>query len=166
MASSRKTPQTWIKAGLKALSKSGVDGTRAETLARALETTKGSFYWHFKDVPEFHSALLAAWEESVAKRFQVAIGKETTAHLRLRALAGFQVSALDLSVRAWALHDVRARKTVTAVDHMILSEIDTQLSALDATHPDFPGLILASLLQAPNKGSHTETLVDLLLVLK
>ena len=166
MSRTRKTPQTWIAAGLKALPKHGPDGIRAETLARALGTTKGSFYWHFKDVPDFHAALLSAWLEGAGKRLTSLLGDEELAAPRLRLLAGFKFSALDQAVRAWAQHDAAARKAVSAFDTMILEEIDGCLTPLDATHPDFPGLVLASLISAPKGGSHTETLVDLLLVLK
>ncbi len=166
MARARKTPQTWIVAGLKALPKHGPDGIRAETLARALETTKGSFYWHFKDVPEFHTALLDAWLEGTEKRLHAVLGDEEMPGKRLRALAGFQLSALDRAVRAWAQYNASARKAVSRFDKAVLAEIETCLSALDATHPDFPGLVLSSMIGAPKGGSHTETLVDLLLVLK
>lgn len=166
MSRARKTPQTWISAGLKALTKHGPDGIRAETLARALETTKGSFYWHFKDVPEFQAALLETWLEGAEKRLGAVLGDEEVPSKRLRALAGFQVSPLDRAVRAWAQQDTAARKAVARFDKSVLAEIETCLSALDATHPDFPGLVLASMIAAPKGGRHTETLVDLLLVLK
>lgn len=166
MTRTRKTPETWITAGLKALSKLGVDGTRAETLARSLNTTKGSFYWHFKDVPDFHAALLAAWMDGAARRLSATIDAQSTPTQRLRALAGLQMSPLDRAVRAWAVHDAKARKTVAKYDQLVLDEIRTSLNALDATHPDFPALVLASMLNAPKNSTQTETLVDLLLVLK
>ena len=166
MARTRKTPQTWIAAGLKVLPKDGPDGIRAETLARTLGTTKGSFYWHFKDVPDFQAALLQTWLEGAQKRFAAACGSDEASNLRLRALSGFRPSTLDRAVRAWAQHNAAARKAVASFDKLALAEIERCLTALDATHPDFPGLILASLIAAPKGGSHTETLVDLLLVLK
>lgn len=166
MARTRKTPQTWITAGLKALPKLGPDGIRAETLARALGTTKGSFYWHFKDVPDFQAALLQAWLEGAEKRLLTILGDEEAAARRLRSLAGYKLSSLDKAVRAWAQHDSAARKAVAAFDKAILEEVEACLNALDATHPDFPGLVLASIISAPKGGTHTETLIDLLLVLK
>lgn len=166
MANTRKTPQTWITAGLKALPKHGPDGIRAETLARALGTTKGSFYWHFKDVPDFQAALLDAWLAGAEKRFASAIGTEEAANTRLRALSKFKQSNLDRAVRAWAQHDSAARRVVGVFDKAVLAEITACLTALDATHPDFPGLVFASIIAAPRDGTQTETLVDLLLMLK
>jgi len=37
----------WLDAGLAALAAEGPAALRAEALARQLNTTKGSFYWHF-----------------------------------------------------------------------------------------------------------------------
>jgi AcrR family transcriptional regulator len=39
---------------------------RVEKLARGLQVTKGSFYWHFKDREEILEALLSEWEEETA----------------------------------------------------------------------------------------------------
>ncbi len=166
MAKQRKTPQTWINAGLKALPRHGVDGIRAETLARALDTTKGSFYWHFKDVPAYHKALLAHWIEGATARFIAALDKEEAANQRLRALSSFRPTPVDQAIRAWANHDKQARKAVAELDAAMLSAISACLGELNATHPDFPGLILASILHAPKDSNQTETLVDLLLMLK
>jgi len=166
MARTRKTPQTWIDAGLTALRAQGPDGLRAETLARTLETTKGSFYWHFKDVPAFHEAVLAAWRNDVTARFTKVSGSGDSAVSQLRALGQFRPKPVDLAVRAWATHNKAARKEVDAVDASMIDTIGALLAALDATHPDFPGLVHAALIASPKKGNHAETLIDLLLMLK
>ena len=166
MASTRKTPKTWIDAGLKALIEDGPDGLRAETLARRLGATKGSFYWHFKDVPAFHDAVLDAWLANAKGRFDAAMTQGDTTVTRLRSLAGFRQKPLDLAVRGWAAQDASAKKAVSRLDRAMLDRIETLLTDLDARHPDFPGLIHAAMIAAPPKGSHVETLIDLLLVLK
>jgi AcrR family transcriptional regulator len=166
MPGTRKTPKTWIDAGLSALKSAGPEGLRAETLARQLETTKGSFYWHFKDVPAFHDAVLAEWATQARKRFEAAVNSGETEVTRLRGLGRFRQTPLDRAVRAWAVQDRRARKEVAQIDALMLSVIAELLRGLDATHPDFPGLIHAVLVAGPASGSHAETLIDLLLVLK
>lgn len=166
MKPARKTPKTWIDAGLTALKQSGPDGLRAETLARKMNTTKGSFYWHFKDVQAFHDAVLAAWADQAIARFDAAANHGDTTVARLRGLARHRPSPLDRAARAWAIQDSRARKVVARVDKAMLSTIAGLLNDLDATHPDFPGLIHATLVAAPKSGSHAETLIDLLLMLK
>jgi AcrR family transcriptional regulator len=52
----------WIDAALQALADGGPSAVAVERLAARLETTKGSFYWHFKDREELITEALAAWE--------------------------------------------------------------------------------------------------------
>lgn len=56
------TPQDWIKTAFRSLAAEGVGAIKAELLAKLLNTTKGSFYWHFKDVPTFRHEMLNLWE--------------------------------------------------------------------------------------------------------
>ena len=52
----------WASAALAALRSSGPRAVAVEPLARALGTTKGSFYWHFRSRAELLEAALATWE--------------------------------------------------------------------------------------------------------
>ncbi|MFN3661424.1 TetR family transcriptional regulator [Yoonia sp.] len=47
--------EDWLMAGFRALASHGPSALRAAALARDLGTTKGSFYWHFKDLPDYLS---------------------------------------------------------------------------------------------------------------
>ena len=51
-------------AGFRALARSGARALRAEALARDLDTTKGSFYWHFKDLPDYLTRLGVPFREA------------------------------------------------------------------------------------------------------
>jgi len=51
-----------MRAARLALLTGGVDSVRVEPLARGLKVTKGSFYWHFRDLAELKQALLEEWE--------------------------------------------------------------------------------------------------------
>ncbi len=57
------TPDDWLRAGVVALRRGGVDAVRVEVLARDLGVSKGSFYWHYRDRRALLDALLALWEE-------------------------------------------------------------------------------------------------------
>ncbi|MCF6321242.1 MAG: TetR/AcrR family transcriptional regulator [Rhizobiaceae bacterium] len=60
----RKKPlagEDWIKAAFRALSSAGPQAIRVESIARDLKVSKGSFYWHFKDVAALKSAMLDHW---------------------------------------------------------------------------------------------------------
>ena len=55
--------EDWIDAALQALADDGPSGVAIERLAAQLGTTKGSFYWHFKDREELITEALATWEQ-------------------------------------------------------------------------------------------------------
>jgi AcrR family transcriptional regulator len=60
----RLSRRDWIEAALQALADGGAPAVAVERLAARLKTTKGSFYWHFKDREELITEALAAWERS------------------------------------------------------------------------------------------------------
>ncbi|CAN5188158.1 TetR/AcrR family transcriptional regulator [soil metagenome] len=116
MADTRLGPEEWVRAGLKALAKSGASALKADKLAVGLGVSRGSFYWHFADVPAFHAAVLKRWREVALENIIAEI--ETTSDpleaLLYRAFAGG--SGVESAVRAWATADAQARKAVDAVD--------------------------------------------------
>src|SRR6185503_7754202 len=57
----RLDADAWIAAAFDALAKGGIDAVRVEALAKALDITKGSFYWHFADRRALLDAMLEAW---------------------------------------------------------------------------------------------------------
>jgi AcrR family transcriptional regulator len=60
----RLSRRDWIEVALQALADGGPSAVAVERLAARLQTTKGSFYWHFKDREELITEALAAWERS------------------------------------------------------------------------------------------------------
>ena len=57
------TKEDWVNAGWLLMTSKGVEGVKVEVLARQLEVSKGSFYWHFKNRNELLEAILQRWEE-------------------------------------------------------------------------------------------------------
>ncbi len=114
---------TWVDAALDVLAERGIDAVGVEPLARRLGVTKGSFYWHFRDRGALLSAMLRRWEEvsTVAVRDEVeAVRGGAEAKLRtLFAIAlGSLRMVLETSVRQWARHEPRARRSVERVDEL------------------------------------------------
>lgn len=125
------TPEDWINAGFRALAEQGPAAIQINQLAKALGATKGSFYWHFKGLPAYKTALLAAWRRTLiddvasdlaaadpgAARFDVLVRLATEG-------PGHEVGGrkIDSAMRAWAL----AEGDVAAA----LAEIDTARLAL------------------------------------
>lgn len=181
MAQTRLSPDSWIEAGFAALVAQGPSALKAEALARALKTTKGSFYWHFKDVPAFHQAMLSHWESECLERFQNVTTVEMSPAKRLRHLSqaiekedvSSAVNAVEPAVRAWAHGDKTASETVARVDETRLQEITSTLNDLGLSNPELARIIYAANLgmaeMAGRDGQDNDealgTLVDLVLAL-
>jgi AcrR family transcriptional regulator len=54
--------EDWVNTSRKALIKEGIDQVKVERLAKQLNVTRGSFYWHFRSRAELLTALLDHWE--------------------------------------------------------------------------------------------------------
>ena len=117
MAETRLGPQEWVRAGLRALAKSGASALKADTLAASLGVSRGSFYWHFADVGAFHAAVLQHWREVAYDN--VVREVEGTPENRLAALVerAFRADVrLERAMRSWGTVDARARAMVEAID--------------------------------------------------
>lgn len=173
MKRERLSRQKWIDAGLKALVAKGPSALAAEPLARDLGTTKGSFYWHFKDVPEFQTALLKHWQTQAFAEVVNALAEEGGAEERLRRFGKRTLDAkYDPYLRAWAISDKSVAKAISQVDAERLTYVASLLRSLGITNEDFARSCLAALVGLPKIGSKAkaasafETMIDLVLALK
>lgn len=150
------TAGDWIKAAFRALSTGGVQAIRAEAIARDINTTKGSFYWHFRDVPALKSAMLDHWrhhatEEIIAANTGQAADPETRLrHLiaqvtdgRATAYGGVRAEA---AMREWARLDRDVADAVRGVDRRRLAYL--QSIASDLGYDDAAAAAMAQLLYA------------------
>jgi len=55
--------EDWAEAALEALAAGGLEAVAVEPLARRLNVTKGSFYWHFANRDALLGAALDLWEQ-------------------------------------------------------------------------------------------------------
>jgi AcrR family transcriptional regulator len=127
--SKRLGKQEWIGAGLKALSEQGIDLVRVEKLAAALQVTKGSFYWHFKNREALLKAVLEAWK---ARATSDVISKveEIGGDARARLQSLFRIvlesdGRLDMAIRAWANKDKVAQTALADIDKRRLAYLET-----------------------------------------
>jgi AcrR family transcriptional regulator len=60
----RLSPRAWIHAALEAIAEGGLAAVAVVPLAKRLDATKGSFYWHFPNREALIEAALADWEQS------------------------------------------------------------------------------------------------------
>lgn len=120
------TREDWILAAFRALTKGGPQMLKAESLARDLAVSKGSFYWHFKNVDDLKQAMIAHWRQVATAGIIAEItrtGQAPRAALsRLLALsvvprdAPFGGPATEAAIRDWARFEAFVAEAVTEVD--------------------------------------------------
>ena len=62
---SRLTKSDYLRRGLDVLAAEGPRSLTAARMARELNVTKGSFYWHFESVDSFRDDLKRFWHDDV-----------------------------------------------------------------------------------------------------
>ncbi len=89
-------------------------------LAKLMDVTKGSFYWHFKNRDELLEALLQEWVNSQTKGIiQQVEGKDGDAIAKLMDLFELAIEddgKVENAIRAWATNDVKAANILAEVD--------------------------------------------------
>ncbi|WP_238366824.1 TetR/AcrR family transcriptional regulator [Mesobacterium pallidum] len=165
----------WIEGGLAALASDGPMALNAEAMSRRMGTTKGSFYWHFADVPAFHAALGGEWESRALSSLSRALDRQESPVQLLRGLMG-QTAAedrLERAMRGWAASDGKIAKVVGQVDSMRLQGVEALLAAMKLANPDFARLLMAARIGAPQlpgakgrRDTAPETLIDVILALE
>ncbi len=82
----RLTRNDWVAAAYERFSDQGLDAVAVEPVARAIGTTKGSFYWHFADRAELVNAVLDTWEEQQTEMLIAEVDTEPRPRERLERL--------------------------------------------------------------------------------
>ena len=115
----RLTQSDWIDHGLRTLADEGTNALKVGPMAAALKVSRGSFYWHFRDIADFRSQVLRGWQERMTD--QVIRDLETAKaepdrlkHLMKRAFV--EKPRLDRAIRAWAAEDEDVARIVASVD--------------------------------------------------
>jgi AcrR family transcriptional regulator len=123
----------WVLAGLRALVRGGIQAVKVEALARDIATTKGSFYWHFKDLADLHQAMLELWEALATTAITAAVkasGLDGRGQLLMLAdmvsvRPGDQFGGVEVepALRDWGRTDPRARAVLERVDRQRLQDL-------------------------------------------
>jgi AcrR family transcriptional regulator len=122
----RLSKADWISHGLDTLARDGVPALKIGAMADRLKVSRGSFYWHFKDIGAFRAELLCAWRERQTDQVIRDLEARRGEPGRLRELmhrAYATSRRLDRAMRAWAAHDRRVAAAVAAVDARRVDEI-------------------------------------------
>jgi AcrR family transcriptional regulator len=124
----RLTADDWIDAGFAVLADGGPNALRVDAVCERLNVTKGSFYWHFTDLPAYRDALAKAWgnlHDRNRRQFENMPDVEPRARLTvmIQTWVAPQHWALERAMRVWALTDSVVRASVQQSDGRVLRAI-------------------------------------------
>lgn len=71
----RLSAEDWERAALELIAEKGVQALAIEPLARRMDITKGSFYWHFPGREALLQQALQRWEEHDRRNLNQALGE-------------------------------------------------------------------------------------------
>jgi len=115
----RLTQSDWIKHGLRTLARDGANALKVGPMAAKLKVSRGSFYWHFRDIADFRAQLLHSWKEHTTDLVIQQLEAENAQPDRLKHLMRRALNAkpsLDRAIRSWAAEDADVATIVASVD--------------------------------------------------
>ncbi len=125
----------WIQAGFRALTRGGHTAIKAELIARELKVSKGSFYWHFENLPTFKNAMLEHWVMAGTESIMQGISEhETDPQDQLRLLICTITADINVpyggllaeaAIRDWSRFDSSVSQSVHRVDQSRLKYLTT-----------------------------------------
>src|SRR6188474_3035326 len=104
--------EDWVRAALDVMVEEGIAGVKIQRLCDRLGVTKGSFYWHFRDLDAFLDELAQRCVEDGARLHgSIADQADAAASLQqaMRIFADPHNRNLTRAIRDWARNDARAR---------------------------------------------------------
>ena len=122
----RLNKSDWIGHGLRTLAKEGPNALKVGPLSTKLKVSRGSFYWHFRDIADFRSQLLQSWQENSTNQVIQDLDAREAEPDRLKhlmRLAFRGTRSLDRAIRSWATVDKNVAKIVASVDSRRVASI-------------------------------------------
>src|SRR5262245_22105512 len=115
----RLSAQDWIDFALATLAREGFDALKADVMARKLGVSRGSFYWHFSDLGNFHARVIEHWRQAATEAIIADVERYESREERLDALLrrGFgHGGALEIRMRSWADNNAEAARALRDID--------------------------------------------------
>ena len=138
-------PADWVGAAFDMLVTDNIDAVRVDVLAKRLNVTRGSFYWHFADREDLLERVLEQWRrtttERVIERFSSGgLGARDMLRELLRlpfhGKAAANASAVEMAIREWGRRSDDVRRVLAEVDNQRLGYISQCFSALGRSIPE------------------------------
>jgi AcrR family transcriptional regulator len=116
--------QDWVQAALEIFIEKGIEAVKVDVLAKSLQITRGSFYWHFKNLDDLLTAIIQTWQaintEDVMQQVDTTGGTPSQQLLQLLEIAAKDDDRLEKAMRIWAIHDPKALEAIARVDQQRL----------------------------------------------
>lgn len=130
----------WVQAGFSILAEDGVKALTIDRLCRRLTVTKGSFYWHFKDMKAYRAALIdtfAAVRDEDRDCFDGAAAGPPRQRLStmMTSLVGPRHWMLERAMREWARTEEAVAAAVRDSDRRVVAAV-RQVFLDDGFDPD------------------------------
>ena len=135
----RLTRNDWLDFSLKQLSRHGHTQLTANRLAAKLGVSRGSFYWHFKDLHDFEKSLLARWADRSTEDVIDDLTHLRSARLRLSSLITRAMDGnlkLERAIRSWGTSSKHVAKTIENVDRRRIEYIEEILRTTGVSDAD------------------------------
>jgi len=130
----RLTKEEWLEHSLLTLAEQGFTALKADKLAKTLGVSRGSFYWHFKDLKDFHTQVLETWKAVMVDATIAELeGAELDAGGRLEQLVTIAVTgdpSLSLAARAWGFNSADVLPYIEEVDKVCLNYVISLLEGM------------------------------------
>lgn len=117
----RLTRRNWIEHGFDVLRHEGHEKLKAEPMAKALGVSRGSFYWHFPSLGDFHEALLTTWRDENTLDIISQLEKLPDAQSKIATLIQMGIDTpqpLENGMRRWGGVNDAVAATVANVDQI------------------------------------------------
>lgn len=126
----RLTKNAWIDHGFEVLKNAGHEGLKADLMVKDLGVSRGSFYWHFKSLAEFHADLLTAWrvqktESVIAELSTLPEGGAQLEELIMRSLSTPQL--IEAAMRRWGRVNSDVEAAMRQVDQLRMDYLTSVL---------------------------------------
>ena len=145
--SDRLTKPEWLKHGLSMLAREGPGALKVGPLSEKLHVSRGSFYWHFRNIEDFRSQLLQRWQEISTDQVIDELDARPDDPDRLKALLRSAFGGqrkLDRAIRSWAAQDRKVATVVAEVDARRIARLSRLLveAGIESKYADHRALFL------------------------
>lgn len=136
----RHTKEDWIQIALDTLISEGVETVKVLILSEKLQTSRSSFYWHFKSRADLLDHLLDHWRNTNTQAIisSAAAPAGSVTHAIVNVFTSWIVEGqfdtrLDFAIREWARRSGSVRRALDTSDNARVEALTEMFARFDYT---------------------------------